>query len=153
MKAARVGQTPTSTDTQRPSAVPPRSRPPRPPPTGLVASEEVGGGDVHISMNKFNFFLTYVNGGRREGRRRDDVGRTLREGKRVPDGIAVKSLAQASRTHGRVSPYRATHREGPGKPGDSNLRRPEVREGLTPQPASAGKGLNTHTYGSATLTR
>ena len=67
--------------------------------------------------------------------------------------IAVKSLAQASRTHGRVSPYRATHREGPGKPGDSNLRRPEVREGLTPQPASAGKGLNTHTYGSATLTR
>ena len=131
------------------------------------------------------FFLTYVNGGRREGRRRDDVGRRSREGKRVPDGIAhsqfsrirscrsyahvpiasspfsnlqkikiaVKSLAQASRTHGRVSPYRATHREGPGKPGDSNLRRPEVREGLTPQPASAGKGLNTHTYGSATLTR
>ena len=94
-----------------------------------------------------------MNGGRREGRRRDDVGRRLREGRRVPDGIAVKSLAQASRTHGRVSPYRATHREGPGKPGDSNLRRPEVREGLTPQPASAGKGLNTHTYGSATLTR
>ena len=95
-----------------------------------------------------------MNGGRREGRRRDDVGRRLREGKRVPDGIAVKSLAQASRTHGRVSPYRATHREGPGKPGDSNLRRPEVREGLTPQPASAGKGLNIlHAHGTTTLTR
>ena len=76
------------------------------------------------------------------------------QGKRIRDGIAAKHLAQASRTPGRVSPCRATHREGPGKPGDPNLRRPEVREGLTPQPASAGKGLNIlHAHGTATLTR
>ena len=70
----------------------------------------------------------------------------------IRDGIAAKDLAQSSRTPGRVSPCRATHREGPGKPGDPNLRRPEVREGLTPQPASAGKGLNIlHAHGTATL--
>ena len=74
MKAARVGQTPTSTDTQRPSEAPSRSRPPRPPPTGFVASEVVGGGDVSHKHEQIYFFLTYVNGGRREGRRRDDVG-------------------------------------------------------------------------------
>ena len=127
--------------------------PPSPAPDWLRRLGGSGGRRRSHTHEQIYLFLTYVNGGRREGRRRDDVGRRLREGKRVPDGITVKSLAQASRTHGRVSPYRATHREGPGKPGDSNLRRPEVREGLTPQPASAGKGLNTHAYGSATLTR
>ena len=71
----------------------------------------------------------------------------------IRDGIVAKHWAEAFRTPGRVSPYRATHREGPGKPGDPNLRRPEVREGLTPQPASAGKGLDIHAYGTATLTR
>ena len=60
--------------------------------------------------------------------------RSERWPERIRDGIAAKHLAQASRTPGRVSPYRATDREGPGKPGDPNLRRPEVKEGLIPQP-------------------